>query len=481
MRKKTIVVALAAVLAGCWKVGPDYVKPPIHTPKQWRFADQEARDTTNLEWWKQLGDPELNRLVDQAILGNLDLKVAVATVDQFMGLYGSTRSNLFPQISGNGSFARIQPSGDQSLFTQNLGLTFQERDTAQIGAQMNWELDVWGTLRRANEAAFADMLAQEGVKRAVILTLASQVAQTYIQLRTLDKNLEITRAVVKTLEEQLKIEQARFREGFSSELAVRQIESEYQRRLALVPAAEQAIAQTEHALKVLLGQNPGPIHRGRSLDEMKLPAVPAGLPSDLLARRPDIQRAEQQLIAANARIGVARGQYFPKIGLTGDVGQLSAQAAALFTPGANFWSVGTAVLGPIFTAGKIAGQVQAAEAAQRAALANYQQSIISAFREFEDALIATQKTQEQRDQQGARVVAVDDYYRLSRLRYDEGLVDYITVLDALRQLYDAQIDLLSAQSSTFTASIQLYRAMGGGWIVAEAGKLAKPGEPSVFP
>ncbi len=481
MRKPLIMIAVAAALSGCWQVGPDYVKPKIDTPKQWRFADKEARDTTNLKWWEQLGDPELNRLVDQAILGNLDLKIAVATVDQFMGQYGSTRANLFPQITGFGDYLRRKNSTQTFSLPNGAELSGRDIDYARLGGQMNWEIDIWGALRRANEAAFADMLAQEGVKRAVLLTLASQVAQTYIQLRTLDKNLEITRAMVKTLEDQLQIEQARFKEGFSSELPVRQIESEYQRRLALIPAAEQSIAQTEHALKLLMGQNPGPIRRGKSIDELELPAVPAGLPSDLLVRRPDIQQAEQQLIAANARIGVARGLYFPKVSLTADVGQLSSQAATMFTPGANFWTIGTTVLGPVFTAGKIAGQVQAAEAVQRAALANYRQSILSAFREFEDALIATQKTQEQRDKQGARVGAVDDYYRLSRLRYDEGLVDYITVLDSLRQLYEAQIDFLSAQSSTFTASIQLYRAMGGGWIVAEAEKLPKPGEASVFP
>ncbi|BBL73858.1 efflux transporter outer membrane subunit [Methylomagnum ishizawai] len=479
--RKLIVIAVAAALAGCWQVGPDYVKPEIDTPKQWRFADKEARDTTNLKWWEQLGDPELNRLVDQALRGNLDLKAAVATVDQFMGQYGATRSNLFPQISGFGDYLRRKNSTQSLSLPKGIELSGKDVDYARLGGQLSWEIDVWGALRRANESAFAEMLAQEGVKRGVLLTLASQVAQTYIQLRTLDKNLEITRFVVKTLEEQLQIEQARFKEGYGSELEVRQVESEYQRRLALIPAAEESIAQAEHALKLLLGQNPGAIRRGKSLDDLKLPAVPAGLPADVLVRRPDIQQAEQRLISANAQIGVARGLYFPKISITSDVGQLSTQAATMFTPGANFWSVGTSVLGPIFTAGKIAGQVQAAEAAQRAALANYQQSILTAFREFEDALVASQKTQEQRDKQGARVTAVGDYYRLSKLRYDEGLVDYITVLDSLRQLYEAQIDLLSAQSSTFTASIQLYRAMGGGWVVAEAEKLPKPQEASVFP
>ena len=355
-----LLLSLAFSLAGCWKVGPDYVKPQVDTPKQWRFADKAARDTTNLKWWKLLGDPMLDKLVNRAILGNLDLKIAVARVDEFMGLYGTTRSNLFPQVSGFAEYHRqVLP-------------VLGERNVTRLGGQLSWELDVWGALRRANEAAFADLLGQEAFQRAVILTLASDVAQTYIQLRTLDKNLEITRRMVGTLEEQLSIETIRFKEGFGSELEVSQVQSEYERRQALIPVAEQAIAQTEHALKVLLGQNPGPIPRGKSLDELKLPAVPAGLPSDLLVRRPDIRIAEQTLIAANARIGVARGLYFPKVLITGDLGQLASQTGELFTPGRNFWSIGSNILGPIFTAGKIAGQVQATEAVQRQAVANYQ-------------------------------------------------------------------------------------------------------------
>jgi multidrug efflux system outer membrane protein len=481
--RKVHAVALALTLSGCFKVGPDYQKPWIDTPKQWRFADREARDVSNSKWWEQLGDPVLNRLMDRAFQGNLDLKIAAARVEEFMGTYGSTRSSLFPQFSGSAEYLRRKNSTQSLNLPEGIELSDKDTDYAQLGVAMNWELDVWGVLRRANEAAWADMLSQEAIKRAVLLTLASDIAQTYVQLRTLDKNLEITQAIVATLDEQRRIDQARFREGYGSELEVSQIESEYQRRLALIPGVEQSIAQTEHALKVLLGENPGPIIRGRPLDELALPPVPAGLPSDVLIRRPDIQQAEQQLISANARIGVARGQYFPRIALTGDVGQISTQMATLFTPGANFWSIGASLLEPIFTAGQIAGQVQAAEAVQRETLANYRRSIISAFREFEDALVATQKTQEQKETQAARVGAVDNYYRLSKLRYDEGLVDYITVLDSLRQLYEAQIDLLQSQSSTFTASIQLYRAMGGGWIVAaeQAAHIPEPPEPGVFP
>jgi multidrug efflux system outer membrane protein len=483
--RKIFVFALSAALVSCFKVGPDYQRPQIDTPKQWRFAERQARDVTNIMWWEQLGDPSLNRLVEQAVKGNLDLKIAVANVEQFMGLYGSTRANLFPQIFGSADYLHNQPSN------KGLGIDFpgidigklSERDEGRLAASMNWELDVWGALRRANEAARADLLAQEAFKRAVILTLVSQVAQTYVTLRELDKSLEITQSIVKSLEEELRIARVRFTEGYTSELEVKQVDSEYQRRSALVPVYEQNIAQTEHALSVLLGRNPGPIERGLSLDQLKLPAVPAGLPSDLLARRPDIQEAEQTLIAANARIGVARGLYFPRISLTGDVGQLSTQVATLFTPGANFWSVGASLLTPIFTAGKIAGQVQAAEAVQRAALANYRNAIISAFREFEDALVSSNKTKVQREKQSNRVAAVDGYYRLSHIRYDEGYTDYITVLDALRQLYDAQIELLQAQSAIFVASIGLYRAMGGGWIVQAEQKagLPKPKEASVFP
>ncbi|WP_045226567.1 efflux transporter outer membrane subunit [Methyloterricola oryzae] len=479
--RKILLLSLAAMLAGCFKVGPDYQRPEIATPKNWRFAEKGAKDTTNLKWWEQLGDPALNRLVERGIQQNLDLKIAVANVDRFMGLYGSTRSNLFPQISGEGNYLHRQASGRVLNLPDGSGLNPKETDYARLAATMNWELDVWGALRRANEAAMGDMLAQDAFKRAVILTLVSQIAQTYIQLRTLDMNLEITRNVVATLAEELRIAQVRFREGYTSELEVNQVESEYERRAALIPAAEQEIALAEHALKVLLGENPGSIQRGRTIDEIRQPAVPAGLPSEILARRPDIEQAEQELIAANARIGVARGLYFPRISLTGDVGQLSSEVSALFTPGANFWSIGSAVLTPLFTAGKIAGQVQAAEAVQRATLANYQRAIISAFREFEDALVSTQKTVEQEEKQRKRVTAVQNYVNLAQVRYDEGYTDFITLLDALRQLYEAQIDRLQAQSAKLTSSVQLYRAMGGGWVVQADATLPKPLEPSVFP
>jgi outer membrane protein, multidrug efflux system len=481
---KLLALSLTALLTGCFKIGPDYVRPQVETPKQWRFAESNVRkNATNLRWWEQLGDPVLNRLVNQAVQGNLDLKIAIANVEQFMGQYGSTRANLFPQIFGAGDYLHAQPSSGGGDVLNSGTKNNNEVDFGRLGASMNWELDIWGRLRRANEAARADLLSQEAVKRAVILTLVSDIAQTYILLRELDKNLEITKSIVNSLEEELRIAKIRFDEGYTSELELEQADSEYQRRSAFIPLYEQPIAITENALNVLLGRNPGSIPRGLSLDQLKLPAVPAGLPSDLLAQRPDIQQAEQDLIAANARIGVARGQYFPKISLTGDVGQLSTQVATLFTPGANFWSVGASLLTPIFTAGKIAGQVQSAEAVQKAAVANYKRSIISGFREFENALVSSNKTKVQKEFQSKRVDAVQVYFNLSRVRYDEGYTDYLNVLDSIRQLFDAQIALIQAQSATFTASIGLYRAMGGGWIIQEekAAQLPKPTDAAFFP
>lgn len=472
-----------SILAGCVMVGPDYQPPPLAVPSKWRFGDREARETVDTQWWKAFGDPMLDRLIESAVRNNLDLQSAIARVEQFMGVYGSVRSLLFPQVFGTANYSHLNNPGNQLGLAGGVTASSGELDFARLGATMEWEIDLWGQLRRAKEAARAELLAQEAFRRGVLLTVVSQVALTYVQLRELDRDLEITRGIMGTLENEMRIARSRFREGYSSELDLNQVESEYYRRAAYIPLYEQSIAETEHALKILLGENPGPVPRGRTLDDLPPLTVPSGLPSDVLARRPDIRQAEQELIAANARIGVARGEYFPRILLTGDVGQATMQLSTLFTPGANFWAVGSGLLMPIFTAGKIAGKVQAAEAIQRKMLMDYRRTIISAFKEFEDALVGHAKTREQREQQSARVKAAENYFRLSKLRYDEGYTDYITVLDSLRQLFDAQIDLAKTKGSNFAAAIKLYRSMGGGWTAqAEtAGHVPEPREAVMFP
>ena len=479
LRLGTLLLALT--VAGCWKVGPDFEQPKVPTPRNWRFASSAVRETTNLEWWRLLGDPVLNRLIDSAVMNNLDLKIAVANVEQFMGRYGSTRANLFPQIFGNALYERRLLSGAESGMVNNL--PFLDRDHAVLGGQLTWELDVWGQLRRAKEAASADLFSQVAARDAVVLTVASLVAQTYVNLRALDLTLDATHGIIGTLEEENRIAQTRMDIGYSSEIELTQARTELERRRALIPAFEQQIAETEHALSLLLGKNPGPIPRGRTLTELSVPAPPAGLPADLLRRRPDIQLAEQTLAAATARIGVARGEYFPKVVLTSMGGQAAQNLDQMFMPGANFWSVGMQLVGPIITAGKIAGQVQAAEAVQRAALAAYQRATITAFRDFEDALIAGRKARERQTDQAQRVAAVKNYVRLSKLQFDEGYTPYLVVLDSLRQLYDAEIDLIKASNDVFVAAIQMYRAMGGGWILGAQRKAATPTprDASLFP
>jgi multidrug efflux system outer membrane protein len=470
--------ASLAVLSGCFQVGPDYEKPQVDAPQQWRVQIADAQQTADLPWWQQLNDPVLNELVEQALANNLDLKIAIANIEQFRGVYGATRANLFPQLSGQGAYDRRQSSAAQT----GIANTLPDSDFAQLGVSMLWELDIWGQLRRAKEAAYADLLAQQSVRDTVVLTLVSAVAQTYIDLRALDYRLAITRQTVDILTEENRIAKTRLDAGYASEIEVSQSNSELERRRAQIPLYEQQIAQTEHALCLLLGQTPAAIPRGSELAEMQTPSLPAGLPSDLLLRRPDIQQAEQNLIAANARIGVARGEYFPKVRLTGDLGQASLEMASLFTPGANFWSIGTRVLGPIFTAGRIAGQVQTAEAAQQAALAGYQKAILTSFREFEDALIARAKSEERQTMQGQRVAALKNYLHLAHLRFDEGYTPYLEVLDALRQYYEGQIEWVQAKNDRFTATIQLYRAMGGGWLTQKpAGVQKEERGPALFP
>ncbi|GAB4262303.1 MAG: efflux transporter outer membrane subunit [Methylomicrobium sp.] len=454
------LLVMIGLLSGCFLIGPDYQKPDVTVPEQWRFAAHDAQNTANLAWWQQFNDPVLNRLIAQGLENNLDLRIAIAHIEQFVGVYGATRSSLFPQLSGQGAYDRRQVSGNSTGLDESM----PDSDLAQLGINLLWELDVWGQLRRAKQAAYADVLAQEAVRDGVILTLVSAIAQTYIDLRTLDHNLEITHDMVKTLTEENRIAKIRFDIGYGSEIEVSQSDSELERRRALIPHYEELIAQTEHALCLLLGQPPAAIDRGLTLNELPLLAVPAGLPSDLLRRRPDIQRAEQNLIAATAQIGVAKGEYFPKIRLTGDLGQASLEVASLFTPGANFWTVGARFLGPLFTAGRIAGQVQTAEAAQQAALAGYQKAILDGLREFEDALVSRHKADRRHVIQQQRVQALQHYVRLSHLRFDEGYTSYLEVLDALRQYYEGQIDRVQARNQTLISVVTLYRAMGGGWL-----------------
>jgi multidrug efflux system outer membrane protein len=457
-----LLAGLGLGLGGCL-LGPDYVRPTVPTPATFRFEPNEAAEVANALWWEQFGDPVLNDLIAAALADNKDVKIAAARVDQFLGQFVTTRSALFPQISA-GFEASRQRASVAGLPTLPPGVNpvFNEFQAPLSAA---WEIDFFGKVRRQTESARASLFASEEGRRATILSLVASVATSYINLRDLDQQLVIAKATTESRAGSVKVFQARFSGGDVSQMELAQSQSEYEASLATIPQIETQIAQQEDALSVLLGQNPGPILRGRELTELEVPPVPAGLPSDLLTRRPDLRQAEQDLIAANALIGAARALYFPTISLTGMFGTASGQFSKLFTGPARVWSFAGSLTVPIFTAGSISGQVSQAEAQQQQALFQYQKSIQVAFQEVDDSLIALQKSREQLVVQGRQVEALRTYSRLARLRYEGGYTSYIEVLDAERSLFNAQLSYTQTNGLVFSSLIGLYKAMGGGWVV----------------
>jgi outer membrane protein, multidrug efflux system len=457
---------LLLMLGGCL-LGPDYARPKYDMPNAFRFAPAELNDVANTAWWEQFQDPVLDQLIATALLNNLDVKVAAARVDEFMGLYISTRSALFPQVSAAFSAERERVSTRSGVpLRSGLSPVFNQFQADVSGI---WTIDFFGLIRRQTQAARANLQASEEARRATILTLVASVAASYINLRSLDRQLQIAKATTASRADSVKIFTLRFHGGEVSEMELAQSQSQYQVALATIPQIEAQIAQQEDALSVLLGTNPGPIVRGRELDALSLPEVPAGPPSDLLERRPDLLQAEQNLIAQNALIGAARALYFPSISLAGVFGSISSQFSNLFTGPTRLWSYAGSVTQPIFTGGNITGQVHQAEARQQEALFAYEKAIQVALQQVADAEILLQKSREQLSAQRDEVEALGRYARLARLRFEGGYTSYIEVLDAERSLFDAQLSYTQTEGTTLSSIVSLYLAMGGGWVVKAEG------------
>ena len=459
MRKTILMVAIGLALGGCASVGPDYQRPEVPTPEQWQGSIQQANDLANTLWWEQFQDPVLNDLIQTALRENKDVKIAAARVEEYMGRYGVTRSTQFPQVGANAAGARTRNSESGSVV-----LSENPIDSYQVDLGVSFELDLWGKLRRATEAARADLLATEEARRTVILTLVSQMANSYVRLLDFDQQLAITHATIEARQESVRINRLRFQAGLISELDYQQALAEYLNATVQVPLLERLIAQQENAISLLLGRNPGKITRDRTLAQLVLPRIPSGLPSDLLERRPDIQRAEQQLIAANALIGVAKAAFFPSISLTGFLGTASTDLSDLFKGPSRTWQFAGQLLQPIFTGGALTGQLQVAEAVQQQALLNYQQTIQNAFAEVDNSLIEGAKLREQLKDEAAQVKALQRTLDLAMLRYRNGYSDYLIVVDAERNLYTAQLQHTQDQANLFIALVNLYKAMGGGWV-----------------
>ncbi len=466
----TAAIFIFLFLAGCM-VGPDYRRPLVDSPSSWRFAEKQVQDTADTMWWEQFGDQVLNELISIALSENKDVKIAAARVEEFIGRYVYARSPLFPQIGATASGGR-QLQSELSFFP--LPPTVKNPYTLyDANFSLNWEIDLWGKLRRGAEAARAELLGTEEARRGIILSLVSSVSSAYLNLRSLDRQLEIAKDTAERRRDSYRIFALRFARGFASELELNQAKSEYDQALSTVPVIEKSIAQQETSLSLLLGRNPGPVRRGLSIDQLGLPAIPAGLPSSLLTRRPDIRQAEQNLIAANARIGVARAQFFPSISLTGLFGWESTDLSNLFSNAARTWNWTVPLNQPIFTGGALSGQLKASEAVHKEILLQYQAIIQRAFGEVEDALINQRRTRQQLEALFLQVQDLREYARVARLRYVNGYSNYIEVLDAERNLFNAELNYTQTQATLLQALINLYKAMGGGWVMKADSESAK--------
>jgi multidrug efflux system outer membrane protein len=467
--KPAISWFLAAPLLAACTVGPDYVRPAVSSADKWRVDYAQAADVANTRWWEQFGDPVLNQLIDTALRENRDLRVAAARVDQFVGQLVATRSQFYPQLGYGLDASRNRSS---RVGQPPLGPDADPYYTlyqGSIGAA--WQIDLFGRIRRQSEAAQAQVYASEQGRRGVVLTLVTGVATSYISLLALDRQLEISRATAKNYADTQRIFDLRYKGGVVSQVEVAQVESQYQQALAAIPVLERQIAVQENLISILLGRNPGPIPRGRTIDQIAAPLVPGELPSSLLERRPDILEAEQRLIAANANIGAAKALYFPTLSLTGILGSVSTALGDFLTGPATAWTLAATLGGPIFTFGAIEGQVQSAQAGERGAVAFYQQTILNAFRETNDALVGTQRKREESAAQARRVVALREYARLSRLRWAGGYASYLEVLYAENELFAAELAAVQSQAERYIEVVNVYKAVGGGW-VDEADRLA---------
>jgi multidrug efflux system outer membrane protein len=478
----SLAVLTALSLAACRTVGPDYHRPELPLPPAFSPAESGATTSTAPAtpvtvpdaWWTLFGDPVLDRLIAEAFAANQDLAAAAARVEEARALAGLANADRYPEVSGAVDLSRTRQSSKGS-FPLPSGFAL-ERNDYRIAASVSYELDFWGRLRRATEAARAELLASEEGRRNVALGLASEVATAYFDLVAYDAQLRITRDTLGTRGESVRLQNVRSEAGTISGLDLAQAEAELASAEATVPVLERLVRQTENRLGVLLGRFGGTVERGASLDALVTPEIPVGLPSQLLARRPDVLSAEARLVAANARIGVAQAAFFPSISLTGYAGTESNELSGLFSSGTFIWQAATSLFQPIFNAGRNRRNFEVAEARQREAVASYTQSLQVAFAEVEDALVARRTGVAEREALARQVGALSRARRLAGIRYDAGESSYFEVLDADRTLFQAQLNLVDARRAELAASVALLKALGGGWEEGRApeGETAPP-------
>ena len=470
------------LLASC-AVGPDYERPQMNVPELFRGQDPTAASSTSmgdLAWSEVFRDPVLVGLISEGLANNYDLRIAAARVDEYRALAGVTRGALFPQIdltAGNNAVNGSRLSDPSSAASDNTSRNYD------AGLLLTWELDLFGRLRREDEAAVARWLASEEGRRSVVVTLIADIASAYFTLRQYDQELEVARRTLDTNTAQVKYYRDRLQGGASNRLEVDQAEANRAYTASRIPEFELRIAVQENLINLLLGRAPAPVPRGLALTEQAFPPdLPVGLPLQLLQRRPDVMQAEQALVAANANIGAAKALFFPNISITAATGGLAKEFSDLGDSDAAVWSAGVGVLQPLFNAGAIRFNYEAAQARFDQALAQYQKTVQNSFRETADAVVSIEKTRASRLEIEASVVALQDAAQLARARYQGGLSSYLDILIADQNLFSAELNLVEVRAAEFTSTISLYRALGGGWRTAAAeppaGESADPAQTS---
>lgn len=465
--RRLALFAAACSLTAC--LGEPYSRPDLGVPSQYRYAMAATQGAADTLWWTGFGDSVLDELVIEALANNEDVRIAAARVDEFHGAKVTTRAPLFPSVgyAANSGQERpaellVGPGNDDVRNFSNAGLT------------AGWEIDIWGRVRNLTAAADAEWRATEADRRATVLALVSAVASGYITLLSLDDQLRTAENTLASRRQALVVFEKRYKGGVISKVELSQARYQYEVAAAAVPVFQQQIAQQEHALSLLLGRNPGSVDRGQGLMELETPQVPAGLPSDILAQRPDVVSAELSLIAANARISAARALYFPSISLTGLFGVASLDLDDLFASGSETWNYAGSVTGPVFQGGAVLGVNEQARAQHAQLLAFYEQTVQRAFADVDNALIATQKSTERTEAQRRQVEALRDYARLARKRYEGGYSSYLEVLDAESSLFNSELLYSQGQRDRLLAHVDLYKALGGGWVDTASAQAPQP-------
>ena len=461
-RYRFALPALLLALGGC-AAGPDYERPELEVPETYLQPVEQGESFANTPWWELFRDEQLQALIRIALEENQDLGIGAARVEEFRAILGITRADQFPTVDITATGA--QAEGSDNVFPGNLpGVQNEKIENYRLSADVFFELDLFGRLRRSTEAARAQLLATEEAQRSITISLVASVASSYMLLRDLDAQAEIARRTQRTRADSLAIIQARFDKGTVPKLDVNQAEIELAVADAAMAVAERAVTQTENALAVLLGRNPGAIPRGVALEQQLLPpTVPAGLPSELLQRRPDVLASEAELAAQTARIGVAQAARWPSLSLTGARGFESDDLSSLTDSGSDFWSAGLGIVAPLFNAGRNKSRVEAEEARTEQALLAYEQTVHRAFREVEDALVAIRTYRAEHEARQRQVAAARSAAMLSRARYDGGVASFLEVLDTERSLFNAELAESQTLRLYINAIIELYKALGGGW------------------